>query len=496
MKRVGFFIKTTRAFSTVRKSAWLVTLAVAVGGQFYPPLGLLVPAIMLSLIGLSLFKGRFWCGNFCPHGSFFDFLLLPLSRNRKIPGLLASKITVISFFVFFMFNLTRRFISVFQNIEHISLINSVGTIFSTTYLMVMIAGGLLAVIISPRTWCQFCPMGSIQTLMYKLGKATGLAAARDEKVTVNHQLLCHSCGKCARVCPMQLAPYREFTAGSNQFNDERCIRCLTCIENCPVGILSLADAAKAGNLLKEADLEGFQDSTLCRGEIIRVKELKKDIREFTVKLLDRKSMKLTPGQFILVKVDEKRALYRAYTVSSADKAGSEISITVKRLENGYGSNLLFENFQQGVILELRGPLGKDLLIDRKHGNLLFVANGIGITPFAYAAHNLLENCNGIPFAGEITLLYGVRREEDLIFDDLFTGLAIKHPNFHYYKTLSRADSSNARRGYVGDILKEMDLGSGTTVYICGTKEMTDSILKILSEKGIPTESVHYENFAA
>lgn len=239
MKGVGFFMKNTRAFSTVRKSAWLVALAVAVGGQFYPPLGLLVPLIMVSLVGMSLFKGRFWCGNFCPHGSYFDFLLQPLSRNKKIPGLLTSKTTVLLIFVLFMFGLTRRFVSAFQNIEHMSLINSVGTIFSTTYLLVMIVGGLLAVIISPRTWCQFCPMGFIQTLFYKFGKAVGLTAGRDKKVTVNHQSLCHSCGKCTRACPMQLAPYREFTISNNQFHDEKCIRCLACIQNCPAKLLSL-----------------------------------------------------------------------------------------------------------------------------------------------------------------------------------------------------------------------------------------------------------------
>ncbi|WP_418654997.1 4Fe-4S dicluster domain-containing protein [Anoxybacter fermentans] len=50
--------------------------------------------------------------------------------------------------------------------------------------------------------------------------------------------MCHICGKCSRVCPMQLTPYLEFS-DKNQFDNETCIRCSTCVKNYPTGILSL-----------------------------------------------------------------------------------------------------------------------------------------------------------------------------------------------------------------------------------------------------------------
>lgn len=243
-RSASYYIKTSRSFSLVKRYAWFLTLLVGVGGQFFPLLGLLVPFIMAALVGMSLFKGKYWCGNYCPHGSFFDNLLQPISRQVKIPGVLSSRLVVAAVLLFFMYNLTNRFIHIYGTMDAGQLYERIGFVFSSTYLVVLLIGGLLAVAINPRTWCQFCPMGTMQEIFYKLGKALGLAGKYDEKVTVKHPELCRSCGKCARVCPVQLEPHRNFSQ-DYQFEDERCIRCYTCVKNCPPGIIELAGKEKA-----------------------------------------------------------------------------------------------------------------------------------------------------------------------------------------------------------------------------------------------------------
>ena len=243
----SFYIKTKRSFSLIRSYAWFLTILIGIGGQFVPRLGLLVPLIMLSLMGMSIFKGKYWCGNFCPHGSFFDNLLQPLSRNTKIPPFLRSRALISTFLLFFMYNLGNRFIHVFEALGGAEFYDRMGLVFSTTYLMVLLVGGLLAITINARTWCQFCPMGTFQTIFYKLGKALGLNKKTDLKVTITHPDLCRFCGKCARVCPMQLEPHKELIDNS-QFSDENCIRCNTCIKNCPSNALKLATSGEAEDL--------------------------------------------------------------------------------------------------------------------------------------------------------------------------------------------------------------------------------------------------------
>ena len=237
-KKKNYYIKTNRTFNPVRKYAWLITVIVAIGGLWFPKLGLIVLAIMASLMITALFNGRFWCGNVCPHGSLFDRVIQPISRNVKIPQFIKTKTFIIIFFAFFMTNFTLRIVSVFSAWGTYEFLDRLGFVFVMTYLMVMIVGGFLALIKTPRTWCQFCPMGTMQKATHKFGKIIGTVRKTEKILTIDDQDKCIKCGKCERVCPFQLAPYLNFS-DNNQFENPNCIKCKTCEVNCPPGILSI-----------------------------------------------------------------------------------------------------------------------------------------------------------------------------------------------------------------------------------------------------------------
>lgn len=250
----NYYLKTNRMFTVLRKYGWMITVLVAIGGRWEPKLGLVVVLIMAGLVATSFFKGRYWCGNICPHGSLFDSLL-PISNNKKIPQFFKSKAFITGFLVFFMWNFTNKILKIASFWGTFDFLDKVGFVFSNTYLMVMVVGGLLAVFVTPRTWCQFCPMGTMQKMSYFAGDKIGIAKKTNQKVTIESLDMCKSCGKCEKVCPFQLAPYKEFNE-DNQFDDINCIKCSTCVAACPVKILSIQDEVIKDRAEESDDVDG------------------------------------------------------------------------------------------------------------------------------------------------------------------------------------------------------------------------------------------------
>lgn len=484
----SYFIKANRVFTFIRKYGFVFTLLVAIGGLWYPRLGLLVIPVMIGLILYSFFKGRYWCGNICAHGSLFDSLIMPISRNKKIPEFFKSKILGGVFFALFSYKLISKFIKVASIYGSASFFDKIGLIFVSSYLMVTIVGGLLAIIFSPRTWCNFCPMGIIQRLSYKLGKTIGVTKITDEKITASKTEMCHKCGKCARVCPMQLNPYLEFSE-NNQVDNDACIRCSTCVENCPAGILTLSTEKTASYLKEHIDITGYKDRQKIKSKVIEVRDLKNDIIEYTFKFLQPQRVDYEAGQFILVKIQDNPEMYRAYSISSYNEDGTTVSVTIKKMKDGYGTNIIFDSFKVGDVVELDGPMGHELVVDKNAEKVLLVAGGIGITPFVPIVTDLVRNDSNVK---DFKLVYGANLEKEFIYVDEFKELEGQSDKFEFVRVAAFDDDWKGEKGFVTDYMKKLDL-SEYKIYMCGPKPMIDASVKVLNSLGVDKENINYES---
>lgn len=484
----NFFIRANRVFTPIRKYAFIYTLLVAFAGLWFPRLGLTVLLVILSLVALSFFKGRYWCGNFCAHGSLFDSALFRWSRNIKIPEFFKSPIFAWLFLAYFSYNIGTGLIRVSGLWGTPMFYDRLGFIFVRSYLMVTIIGGTLALITSPRTWCNFCPMGMMQKGSYWLGKTLGVAKKTDQKITVANQDLCHTCGKCSRVCPMQLTPYVEFS-DENQIDDSNCIRCSTCVENCPAGVLTLSTAAGAKEIYDKTSVEGYEERKHIITTISAIKDLNTDVKEFTFSFKIPEFVNYQPGQFILVRIQEHPEMYRAFSISSYNKNSQSLSVTVKRVPNGYGSDILFDTFNVGDVAHLEGPMGHELVVDKTQKKVLLVAGGIGVTPFVPIVEDLVEDPESVE---EFTLIYGVNKENEFIYRDLFEKFEHKSSKFTFIPVVAFDDQWRGEKGFVTDVLNQMNLND-SKLYMCGPKPMTDATLRSLEKSEYQRENIYYES---
>lgn len=483
-----FNIKTNRTFTLVRKYGFVFTLAVAIGGVWYPKIGLLVLPVMIGLMLASFFKGRYWCGNICAHGSLFDSVIIKVSRNKKIPEVFKSKYLYAPFFIYFGFKIARGLIRVSAIYGTASYFDRIGFIFVSSYIMVTLLGGIVGLLFAPRTWCNFCPMGVLQKLSYRFGKKVGVTRLTDEKVTVVSPDMCHLCGKCERVCPMQLAPYRDFEP-NHQFENENCIKCSTCVFNCPAHILTLSTEHTAGFIKENANLIGYENRQKIKSVISKVRTLPNDIKEYTFEFISPKVVEYKAGQFILVKIQDSPMMFRAYSISSYNENGTSLSITVKKVQNGYGTTQIFDSFNLGDEIELEGPMGRDLLVDEKAEKVLLIGGGIGITPFIPIVKDLVNK----PNVNSIKLLYGANKENEFIYNEEFDELDNKNQKFELRKIAAFDDEWIGRKGFVTDHMEDIEDISDYKVYLCGPPPMVKGSIRKLESLGVKKENIKYES---
>lgn len=208
---------------------YLILIAYLIAGAFYPAIGTLALICMIAPVAFAVRKGRWWCGNACPRGNFYDRVISRYSPHRPIPRFVRTKGFRISMviFIFAMFGIQMYFAW--------GDVHAMGRVFWTIILITTVVGIILGFIYAPRTWCSFCPMGTLSSWVTpRKGKLP--AGFPRIKVAASCQMKCMSC---SRVCPMQLTPYDSRGLDEGYLHAD-CIKCGKCTIACPTKIMSLA----------------------------------------------------------------------------------------------------------------------------------------------------------------------------------------------------------------------------------------------------------------
>ncbi len=206
-----------------------------------------------------------------------------------------------------------------------------------------------------------------------------------------------------------------------------------------------------------------------------------------------------PGQFItIIKEVNGKKIRRAYSLCTTPYQDEFPAVTVKRVEGGVMSNELNENIQIGDQLEIMEPMGMfttDYGKEQKR-KVAFFGGGSGITPLMSILRTvLLEEPES-----EVTLVYGNRNVDYIIFKDLLKSLAEQYNGrFNVIHILEEGDAD-----YVGrpteemmlEIGKSIGLDAATECFICGPQPMMDIVSEALPKAGASNDNIRMESFEA
>jgi ferredoxin-NADP reductase len=192
------------------------------------------------------------------------------------------------------------------------------------------------------------------------------------------------------------------------------------------------------------------------------------------------------GQYYVVRLTapDGYTASRDYSVSSApDDTGSEIELTVERLDDGEVSEFLHDVVEPGDELEVRGPIGY-FAWDASEPALL-VGGGSGVVPLMA----MLRHARRLGRPDLVRLLVSARSREDLYYADELPG---PETTVIYTRQAPPDAGRAAGRLAVADVAPLVR--GGETAYVCGSPGFADAATAVLIEAGVPVGSIRVERF--
>lgn len=184
---------------------------------------------VITLIVAILFR-RSFCGLICPFGAIQEFfakigqrifrrkLIMPSFIDKPLRYLKYIILVVTVIYAWKTAGLWMAPFDPWSSYAHLS--EGLGSVWDESAIGLILLGvTLVGSLLYDRFFCKYlCPMGALYAV---IGKISPFRVSRDENV-------CISCGKCSKVCPMNIYVQHE-----KEVKNAECINCQTCVLNCP-----------------------------------------------------------------------------------------------------------------------------------------------------------------------------------------------------------------------------------------------------------------------
>jgi len=216
-------------------------------------------------------------------------------------------------------------------------------------------------------------------------------------------------------------------------------------------------------------------------KVKNVNKLNQDVIEIEMEPLGNK-MTFIPGQFAFFSFlsGSVSKEYHPFSISSS-KSDDNLKIIVKNL--GDFTSCL-SNLKSNDVVLIDGPYGNFSYKKIKNKNQIWVAGGIGITPFLSMAKTLESDY-------KVDLYYSVKENKEAVSMEILGEIENRNPNFKSNLWIAN-DKGYINAGLISSQssgLKDKD------IFLCGPAGFMESLKNQFVSLGVDIKKIHYENFS-
>ncbi len=185
---------------------------------------------------------------------------------------------------------------------------------------------------------------------------------------------------------------------------------------------------------------------------------------------------------------------RTFTLASAPYE-PDLMVVTRQRDTAF--KRVFKNMKPGAQIRFDGPFGSMTLHRKTARPAVFLAGGIGITPFRSILFQAIRDNTG----HRMYLFYSNRLPADAAFLDELQALAREQPGFNLVATMTGLDKSkeswSGERGHIDPAMLKRYVPDLTVpiYYIAGPPAMVGAMKEVLSQAGADGDDVRSEDFA-
>jgi len=215
-----------------------------------------------------------------------------------------------------------------------------------------------------------------------------------------------------------------------------------------------------------------------------------DVKSFRFKRPEE--LDYDPGQYMYITImianSEKQTKH--FTISSSPTETDFVEFTKRITDHEFSKAL--DQLKIGDWAYIEAPEG-EFIFKGEYPKAALITGGIGITPF----RSMIKYCTDKGVESQITLLYGNRNEESVVFKEELDMLARQNQNVKIVHILSQpSENWKGRHGYVDIqmIKEEVPDYMERVFYVCGSPGLVTNMLNMLKTLKVPEANIKTENF--